>query len=798
MMEPRTESGEPGTGAGRRWIGRALKRVEDPRVLAGHGTFVGDMRLPRMLEVAFVRSPHAHARILRVDPEPARQHRGVAAVLTGAEAARHVTPWRGVLLHYQGMKTGPQYPLAWDRVRYVGEPVAAVAAASRAQAEDACELLRVEYEPLPPLLDAEAALRPGAPHLHDDLEDNRILHAEFRGGDVEAAFGEAAHVFRDTFHFSRHTGVTIEPRSLLAQFEPATRSLTLWISTQVPHMMQAVLAAILSLEEHRIRVIAPDVGGSFGIKIHVYQDDIAACLLSILTGRPVKWVADRRESFLADIHAREQRVAIELATRADGTILGLKAEVMAPVGAWSAYPRSSVVEGSQTVRLLPGPYRVRSYVYTLDVVAQNKVITSQYRAVGHPIAAACMDGILDLAARGLGLDPAEVRLRNLLRCPEFPYTSITGNLYDSGSYAECLEMLLERTGYVALRREQAVLRDRGVHRGIGLCCFIEITGPGAQFYGMGGAPISGQDGTTVRVEPSGKITALIGVTDQGQGTHTTMAQIVAEHLGVDVQDVKVISGDTGATPYGGGTWASRSSVVGAGAAILASQAVREKILGVGAHLLEANREDLELAEGKVFVRGSPGRALPLAEVARTVHFQSHKLPKELEPSLEATNHYTNPIAWTFTNGAHLALVEVDVETGEVRLLQYAVVEDCGRLINPAIVDGQVRGGVAQGIGGALYEECVYDGTGQLLTTSLADYLVPTTAEVPDIQVDHLETPSPFTVGGFKGVGEAGTAGAPGAILNAVNDALLPFGARITRQPITPERILLALRLARTS
>ena len=793
MTEPGTENREPGTSG--RWIGKVVHRVDDPRVLAGHGTYVDDMHLPRMVEVAFVRSPHAHARLVRVDVERARRHPGVVAVLTGAEAARHATPWRGILVHYQGMKTGPQYPLALDRVRYVGEPVVAVAAASRAVAEDACELVDVEYEPLPAVLDVETALRPDAPLIHDELEDNRILHAAFQGGEVEAAFREADRVFRNTFQFSRHTGVTIEPRSLLAQFEPATRSLTVWISTQVPHMVQAVLAAILGLEEHRIRVIAPDVGGSFGIKIHVYQDDIAACLVSVLTGRPVKWVADRRESFLADIHARDQHVAVELATKADGTILGLKAQVVAPVGAWSAYPRSSVVEGSQTVRLLPGPYRVRNYAYTLDVVAQNKVITSQYRAVGHPIAAACIDGMLDLAARGLGLDPAEIRLRNLLRRHEFPYTSITGNLYDSGSYAESLETLLEKAGYADLRREQAALRGRGVHRGIGLCCFIEITGPGAQFYGVGGAPISGQDGTTVRVEPTGKITALIGVTDQGQGTHTTMAQIVAEHLGVDVRDVKVISGDTGATPYGGGTWASRSSVVGAGAAILASQAVRRKILAVAGHLLEANPDDLELGEGRVFVKGSPARGLPLAEVGRTVHYQSHKLPREMEPSLEATNHYTNPIAWTFTNGAHLAVADVDVETGEVRLQKYAVVEDCGRLINPAVVDGQVRGGVAQGIGGVLYEECVYDGTGQLLTTTLMDYLVPGTTEVPDIQVDHLETPSPFTVGGFKGVGEAGTAGAPGAIMNAVNDALLPLGARVDRQPITPERVLLALRAA---
>ena len=794
MSRPGTMDSGPGTDG--KWIGRAVHRVEDPRVLAGHGAYVDDMHLPRMVEVAFVRSPHAHARLVRVDVERARRHPGVAAVLTGAEAAPHCTPWRGILHHYQGMKTGPQYPLALDRVRYVGEPVVAVAATSRAVAEDACDLVAVEYDPLPALLDVEAALRPGAPRIHDEMEDNRILHAAFQGGDAEAAFREADHVFRETFHFGRHTGVTIEPRSLLVHFEPATRSLALWISTQVPHMMQAVLSAILGLDEHRIRVIAPDVGGSFGIKIHVYQDDIAACLLAVLSGRPVKWVADRRESFLADIHAREQRVAVELATKADGTILGLKAQVVAPVGAWSAYPRSSVVEGSQTVRLLPGPYKVRNYAYTLDVVAQNKVITSQYRAVGHPIAAGCMDGMLDLAARSLSLDPADVRLRNLLRRPEFPYTSITGNLYDSGSYAECLEVLLEKSGYAALRGEQAALRQKGVHRGIGLCCFIEITGPGAQFYGMGGAPISGQDGTTVRVEPTGKVTALIGVTDQGQGTHTTMAQIVAEHLGLDVRDVKVISGDTGATPYGGGTWASRSSVVGAGAAVLASQAVRGKILQVAGHLLEASPDDLDLRDGRVFVKGSPSRALSLADVARTVHYQSHKLPQTLEPSLEATNHYTNPIAWTFTNGAHLALVEVDVDTGEVRLLKYAVTEDCGRLINPAIVDGQVRGGVAQGIGGALFEECAYDGAGQLLTASLMDYLVPGPADVPDIQVDHLETPSPFTVGGFKGVGEAGTAGAPGAIMNAVNDALAPFGARVRHQPITPERVLQALRSAR--
>jgi len=774
-----------------RHVGSRAKRPDDPRILTGRGRYVDDLILPRMVHVAFVRSVHAHARLGRVGVGAARRAPDVVGVLTGAEAARLCKPYRGVLAHYRGMKTGAMQPLAVERVRYVGEPIVAVAATSRAAAEDAARRVAVEYEPLPAVLDPGTALAPGAPLIHEALGDNLIYETRLTAGDVAGALAAAHRVYTRKFTIGRHTGVPVEPRSLVADYEPSTRALTLWISSQVPHMMQAVLAELFSLPEQRVRVIAPDVGGSFGIKIHVYQDDLAACALAQVLGRPVKWVATRRESFLADIHARDQSVRVEVAAAADGTLTGMRAEITAAVGPYSAYPRSSVVEGGQVLRLLPGPYRLRNYDATLRVVAQNKAITSQYRAVGHPIATAVTESMVELIARDLGLDPAELRRRNLVRPDEFPYASAGGNVYDSGSYHAALETLLEAAGYDALRGEQRAARAAGRAVGIGLSCFVELTGPGAQFYGVGGAPISGQEGTTVRLEPSGAVTVLTGVTDQGQGTRTALAQIVADELGVPLEAVAVLSGDTGMVPYGGGTWASRGMPIGGSATLLAVRALRDRVRRVAAALLEAHEGDVELAEGRVHVRGSPDRALTLGQLAKTVWFRSNEL-RGVEPSLEATVHYTNPGAWTFTNGAHLAVVEVDPETGRVRVVKYVAVDDCGTLVNPALVDGQVRGGVAQGIGGALWEHCVYDDTGQLLTTTLMDYAVPTAADLPPIDVHHLETPAPSIAGGYKGAGEGGTAGAPAAILNAVNDALAPFGVMVTEQPVTPERVLRAL------
>lgn len=777
-------------------VGRSLRRPDDPRLLAGRGRFVDDLQLPRMVHAAFVRSPHAHARLAGLDVERARRMPGVAGVLVGAEADRLCRPYRGVLQHYRSMKTGAMRPLAVDRVRYAGEPVVVVAARDRAEAEDAAEHVAVAYELLPPVLSPERALAPGAPLIYPELGDNLIYETALAAGDAAAAFAAAHRVYRRTFTTGRHTGVPIEPRSLVAEFDPSTRALSVWMSTQVPHMMQAVLAELFDLAEHRVRVVAPDVGGSFGIKIHVYQDDVAACALAIALGRPVKWVATRRESFCSDIHAREQSIEVEVAAGADGTLAAMRARITAGVGPCSAYPRSSVVEGGQVLRLLPGPYRLRHYEARLRVVAQNKVVTSQYRAVGHPIATAVTESMLDVVARDLGLDPAEVRRRNLIRADELPYTSATGNVYDSGSYQAALAHLLDAAGYAALRREQTAARAAGRLAGIGLSCFLELTGPGAQFYGVGGAPIAGQEGTTVRLEPSGAVTALVGVTDQGQGTATALAQIIGGELGLDLDRVAVRSGDTAMVPYGGGTWASRGMPIGGAATLLAARALSERIRRAAAVLLEAAPEDLELGGGRVAVRGTANRGLSLRELARTVHFRSSELAG-LEPSLEATVHFANPAPWTFTNGAHLAAVEVDGETGAVRVVRYVAVDDCGRVVNPALVEGQIAGGVAQGLGGALGEHCVYDEAGHLLTGTLLDYPVPTAADLPPIEVHHLETPAPGLPGGFKGAGEAGTAGAPAAVLNAVNDALAPLGAMITDQPLTRERVWRAIRSARS-
>ena len=776
-------------------VGQPVKRVEDPRLLAGQGRYVDDLRLPRMVSAAFVQSPHAHARLRRVDVSRAAALPGVVGVLTGEEAARRCRPWRGILTDYVGMKTPLQYPLAVDKVRYVGEPVVAIAAVDRYVAEDACDLVEVDYEPLPAVVDPEAAMRPGAPLIDEESGDNVIYRGGFDKGEVDRAFAEAARVYRERFVIGRQTCVALEPRSLVAAYEPTTQSMTVWISSQVPHMMQAIFSRILAIEEQKLRVIAPDVGGSFGLKIHCYSDDVAACLLSIKLGRPVKWIADRVESFATDIHCREHIVEVEAAVGADGTVLGLRSRAVAGVGPWSCYPRSSVVEGNQVIRLLTGPYRIKNHKAELAVVAQNKALTSQYRAVGHPIATMIMESLLDVAARDLRIDPVEIRKRNLVRREEFPYTNAFGYVYESGSYVESLDLVVEKGGYAGWRREQARARDEGRYLGIGLSCFIELTAPGS-FYGSGGAPVSAQEGATVRLEPTGKVTALVGVTNQGQGAHTAFAQVIADELGVPVDDVNVMSGDTALVPYGGGTSGSRGAVLGAGASILACRGLRKRIARVAASMLEAAPDDIEIANGTAFVRGSPHTAVGLAEVAWLVYYRSDKLPRDVEPSLEWTSHYTpeRPLSWT--NGAHLAVVEVDVETGLVRILKYTTVEDCGTIINPALVAEQVRGGVAQGIGSALYEHVVYDEHGQLQTRTLMDYLVPGSAEMPDIEVYHLETPSPFTVGGFKGVGEAGTTGAPAAIVNAVNDALAPLGVRLTRQPVTPDLILSALRAAR--
>jgi aerobic carbon-monoxide dehydrogenase large subunit len=775
------------------YIGKSVPRPNARRLLQGRGVYVDDLRLPLLLHAAFLRSPYAHARIKRIDTARAAQRSGVVRVATAADLAGLYTPWVGVLTHMKGMKSAPQHPLAPGRACWQGEPVAAVIAESRAIAEDAVAEIDVEWEELPPITSPEAALAPGAAAIHPELGDNLAFARSVEAGAVDEAFARAAAVVTETFTFARHTGVCPEMRSLLAEFNPADRQLTLHCSSQAPHMMKEIVLRHFALAESDVRVICRDVGGSYGIKIHVYPDEMAVIALALRLGRSIKFVADRLESFVSDIHARAHRVRARMALGADGEILAIDIDDLTGIGPYSTYPRSSAVEGNQVVSLVGSWYRCANYRARLAVAFQNKPPMSQYRAVGHPIACAVTEGLVDLGARALGIDPAELRRRNLLADDAYPWTSPAGLRFEKLSHQRALERLLALMDYAGLRREQQALRARGIHRGIGLASFVEITNPGPAFYGVGGAPISAQDGCTLRLDPGGSVTCAISVTEQGQGTETVVAQIVASVLGVALDRVRVVSGDTERTPYGGGTWASRGTGIGGEAALQAAKALRANILALAGAMLQAAPGDLDLREGWIVDSAGGQRRIGLDEVGHVGYFRGDTLPPGVQPELVATRHYQpRDYPFAFTNGVQASWLELDIETGCITLLKHWVVEDCGTAVNPLLVDEQVRGGVVQGLGGALFEECLYDEAGQLLNGSLADYLVPMAGEMPDIEVAHLATPTATSELGAKGVGEAGTAGAPAAVMNAINDALAPFGARVAEQPFTPERILRAL------
>ncbi|HUC66397.1 MAG TPA: xanthine dehydrogenase family protein molybdopterin-binding subunit [Stellaceae bacterium] len=775
------------------YIGKSVPRPNARRLLQGRGVYVDDLRLPLLLHAAFLRSPYAHARIRRIDTARAAQRSGVVRVATAADLAGLYTPWVGVLTHMKGMKSAPQHPLAPGRACWQGEPVAAVVAESRAIAEDAVAEIEVEWEELPAITSPEAALAPGAAAIHPELGDNLAFARSIEAGAVDDAFARAAAVVTETFTFARHTGVCPEARSLLAEFNPADRQLTLHCSSQAPHMMKEIVLRHFALAESDVRVICRDVGGSYGIKIHVYPDEMAVIALALLLGRSIKFVADRLESFVSDIHARAHRVEARMALAADGEILAIDIDDLTGIGPYSTYPRSSAVEGNQVVNLVGSWYRCANYRARLAVAFQNKPPMSQYRAVGHPIACAVTEGLVDLGARALGIDPAELRRRNLLADDAYPCTSPAGLRFEKLSHQRALERLLTLMDYAGLRREQQALRARGIHRGIGLASFVEITNPGPAFYGVGGAPISAQDGCTLRLDPGGSVTCAISITEQGQGTETVVAQIVASVLAIPLDRIRIVTGDTERTPYGGGTWASRGTGIGGEAALQAAKALRANILALAGAMLQAAPADLDLGEGWIVDSASGQRRIGLDEVGRVGYFRGDTLPPGVQPELVATRHYQpRDYPFAFTNGVQASWLELDIETGFITLLKHWVVEDCGTAVNPLLVDEQVRGGVVQGLGGALFEECLYDEAGQLLNGSLADYLVPMAGEMPDIEVAHLATPTQTSELGAKGVGEAGTAGAPAAVMNAINDALAPLGARVAAQPFTPERILRAL------
>ncbi len=775
------------------YIGKVVARPNLDRLMQGRGLYVSDMELPRMGHVVFLRSPHAHARITGIDASQARLLPGIIAIVTGEQLAAVITPWVGVLSHLKGLKSAPQHAIAIEHVCWQGEAVAAIVATSRAVAEDGAELVNVEYEELDAVTDMTTALDAQTPVIHPSLGDNLAFERNLDTGSVDAAFTESDEVVEADFIFGRHTGVTLEPRAVVADWNDAERRLTIYQGTQAPHMVQNIAALHLGLEESQVRVVCKDVGGSFGIKVHIYADEMATYALSKMLRRAVKFVADRFESFNTDIHARDHRCKGRIGVKRDGTIMAFEIDDLTGIGPYSMYPRTSAIEANQVVNLVGGPYATKNYRARARVVFQNKNVMCQYRAVGHPIACSVTEGLVDLAAAKIGMDPVEIRRRNLIADEAYPCASPSGLRFEKLSHHAAIDKLMRMMEYGKLRAEQAALRTNGIHRGIGVASFIEVTNPSAAFYGVGGARISSQDGVAVRLDAQGSVICQTSITEQGQGSELLTAQIVGSVLGVSIERVRVMLGDTDNTPYGGGTWASRGAGIGGEAALQAAKILRRNILEVAAAILQSSPAELDIVSNAVVNVGDGSPRIELRELARIVYFRPDTLPPGLQPELMATRHFVpREYPFAFTNGVQACWLEVDTDTGFVRLLRHWVVEDCGTIINPQLVDEQIRGGVVQGLGAALFEKCIYDERGQLTNANMADYLVPMSVEMPDIDVGHVITPTMETELGAKGAGEAGTAGAAAAVVNAVNDALKPFGATITEIPVTPQSILAAL------
>ena len=780
-------------------IGRSLPRREDRRLLTGRGQFIADLELPRMLHAAFVRSPVAHARIRSVDLSVAAAAPGVALALSGAELVRELPSLPDTQLslpskwssHVQHEFHNPQQPgLAHDKVRHVGEAIAVIVAESRYAAEDAAALVSLDLDPLPAVVSAEAALAHDAPLIHERLQTNMFGAFSIAKGDVDVAMARAPHRLQRRFYHHRYAAMPIECRGVAALYDPRTDAITIWSATQVVHWVRREVAAILGMPEARVRCVALDVGGGFGVKGHVYPEDLVIPFLARRLGRPVRWIEDRYEHLMSAAHSRDQLHEAEVGFDNDGRILALRDDFILDCGAWN--PIGGGVPYN-TAAHLAGPYRIDNLAVSARTAATNKVPNTAYRGAGRPEAVFAMERIIDLVARQLGLDPAEVRRRNMIRPEEMPYRA--GILYrdgepivyDGGDYPGGLRKALEAIGGVeAFRRRQREMREQGRYLGLGIGCYVEGTGVG---------PF---EGATVRIDPSGKVYVSSGASSQGQGMETIFAQVVADAWRVDPDDVVIALADTAAIPSGSGTFASRSTVTLSAAIHHASERLREKAFAIAANLLECAPADLELRDGSVGVVGVPGATVSLGRLAHAARpGWDHGRPPGVDAGLEET-HYWEPPTVTWSYAAHAAIVEVDPETGGVAIDKYAVAHDCGVVVNPLLVEGQIAGGTAQGIGGVLLEELPYDGEGQLLAGSLADYLVPTATDVPDMQMVHQHTPSPLNPLGVKGVGEGGAVAPPAAIANAICDALSPFGIEFNTTPIKPEQIVKAIRSSPSS
>lgn len=788
-MEPQEEKS--------RWTGADLKRREDPRLLTGRGRFTDDIDLPGMLYAAVLRSPYPHARIKSIDTSAAEELPGMIAVLTGQEAAEFSDPLPPTI--EIAMKLCTAYSIAVDKVRYVGEPVAAVAATDRYIAEDAVELIDVEYEPLEPVMSIEAALAEDAPLLYEEWGDNRQLEWGFENGDLEGAFARADQVIKDRIPHHRYTGTPMEARAALADYDPVTGELTVWASTQAPHQFRTLLAQTVRIPEQKIQIIAPDVGGAFGNKLQI-DAEVIPCLLSIRTGRPVKWTETRTENLLSGVHSRDYYFDMEIAVKNDGTILGVRTKLLGDQGCDGTNRSSGSGALLVGAAYVPGPYRLENYSIEVLGVVTNKAPYGAYRGYGKDIANYGMERIVEKVAHELNISPVEVRMRNFIQPDEFPYHTVSGPIYDSGDYPECMRQALELVDYDKLRQQQQELRKQGRYLGIGISAMLEPSGAAVP-----NCIFNGYEAAIVRVSPEGGVSLLTSLQNIGQGIETTLAQVVADELGVTPDDVKVIYGDTDTIPYGLGPWSSRGATYCVSVALLAARQVREKILNIAANLLESRPEDLDIENSNIFVKEMPDQSISLRDLSETVHYWPGPygvVPEGQDPALEGIHYWTGPIvSWepdeqgrislytTHPSAVFIAVVEVDVQTGEVKLRRLAVAHDCGNLINPMIVDGQIHGGTVQGMAGALLEELKYDESGQLLTTDFVDYLVPTAADMPPIDITHIVSPSPFTPAGTKGMGEGGAIGPPAAVANAVEDALAPLGVKVKDLPITPEKVL---------
>lgn len=775
-----------------------VARPELTKMVQGRGRFVDDVKLPGMCYAAFVRSEHAHANIKSIDYEAAMKVPGAMGVITPEEVLPHVNPVRPAApgsseyaRHYD------RFPMPPGKVTFVGDPVVAVAATTPHAAQDMAEAVVVEYEPLPVVGGIDDAMSSDAPVIHEGMDDNVVFYRQYGDGDVDGAFSRASVVMDKTFHFPRQTGVPVEARGVVADYDRGQDRLTVWASCRSPHLVRTTVSNVMRLPQYSVRVISPDVGGEFGIKGAAYPESIILSFLSRKIDRPVKWIEDRMENLMACGHAHEMNVDVSVASDNNGRILGIRSRVLVDQGAHTLGPTSAGLEPMTTGQSIVGPYRIDNFICDAYGILTNKCPGAAYRGVGTVQGVFVIERVMDMLAAELGLDPADVRMTNFIQPEDQPFNTSAGRLYDSGDYPDTLAKLLEVSNYQQLRKDQAEARARGEQVGIGICCFVEHSSTGSQDYikrGVYGLPAF--DSANIRVDAAGNVTAAVSARSTGQSHDSVFALLVARELGVPYETVKILEGDTDATPFGSGTGVSRSAVSTGGAIRLAAQDIRRKAIEIARFFLETENEELQISDGQIFDTADPSKTVSFAAVAAAAHDASRvvSLPDNVERGLQSIRTF-DPPHQTFGHGAHMAVTRVDPETGIVKVEQYYCVEDCGTIIDHVIVDGQVVGGVSQGIGNALHEELVYTGDGQLLTGTLMDYLVPTAPDVPEIHTLHTETPSPFTQGGVKGVGEAGTVGAFSAVGNAVADALLPLGVEVTHPPVGPQRVWEMIRSA---